>query len=75
MKRVRRYIAKNWFWIAAGLLLTAPAVKMAYAQRGYVAYGGEWLVLPLILLAVETARNISSVVSCLLTWEDGNDED
>ncbi len=75
MKKIKRYISKNWLWIVAGLLLTVPAVKMAYEQRGYVAYGGEWLILPLILMGVELAVNIGNAISYLATQEDDNGGD
>lgn len=75
MKKIKRYISKNWLWIVAGLLLTVPAVKMAYEQRGYVAYGGEWLILPLILMGVELAVNIGDAISYLATREDDNGGD
>lgn len=75
MKKIKRYISKNWLWIVAGLLLTVPAVKMAYEQRGYVAYGGEWLILPLILMGVELAVNIENAISYLATQEDDNGGD
>lgn len=39
MRNAKRYIARNWLWITAGLILTEVFVKMAYAERGYVAYG------------------------------------
>ena len=75
MKKIKRYISKNWLWIVAGLLLTVPAVKMAYEQRGYVAYGGEWLILPLILMGVELAVTIGNAISYLATQEDDNGGD
>lgn len=75
MKKIKRYISKNWLWIVAGLLLTVPAVKMAYEQRGYVAYGGEWLILPLILMGVELAVNIGDAISYLAIQEDDNGGD
>ncbi len=75
VKKIKRYISKNWLWIVAGLLLTVPAVKMAYEQRGYVAYGGEWLILPLILMGVELAVNIGNAISYLATQEDDNGGD
>lgn len=75
MKKIKRYISKNWLWIVAGLLLTVPAVKVAYEQRGYVAYGGEWLILPLILMGAELANNIGDAIGYLLTWEDDNGRD
>lgn len=73
MRRIKRYIARNKIWIAAGLVLTWTFVKMAYAERGYVAYGGEWLTLPLILMAVEMVRNVGNVARYLLEMEDNHE--
>ena len=28
----------------------AAAVRMAYAQRGYAAIGGEWAIIPIVFL-------------------------
>lgn len=77
MKSVKRYISRNWLLIVAGLILTEIAVKSAYATRGYLAYGGEWLTLPLILMLAEMAKNVGDVISFLLGKEDdyGSDED
>lgn len=77
MKSVKRYISRNWLLIVAGLILTEIAVKSAYATRGYLAYGGEWLTLPLILMLAEMARNVGDVIRFLLGKEDdyGSDED
>lgn len=47
------YLRKNCCWIIIGVLLTAKAVQYAYEVRGYMAYGGEWMVLPFILQMVE----------------------
>lgn len=62
MRAVERYISRNWLWIIAGLILTEVFVKVGYAERGYVAYGGEWLILPLLLLIAEVAKEISDLV-------------
>ena len=62
MRGIKRYISRNWIWIVAGLVLTEVFVKVAYAERGYVAYGGEWLTLPFILMIVETVRNVGGTV-------------
>ncbi len=53
-----RYFKENWQWIVIGITLTAQAIKESYMERGYFAYGGEWLVLPLILLTIELLRLI-----------------
>lgn len=51
-RRFKKIVWKYWFWIAAGLCLTKHAVEYAYEFRGYVAMGGEWLVLPMLLAVV-----------------------
>jgi len=45
-----RWIIKNWLFISVGLILTALAVRYAYADRGYISFGGEWLVMPFLFL-------------------------
>jgi hypothetical protein len=50
---MRRWLNKHWLYAIAGsmgLVLTPVAIRSAYIQRGYFAVGGEWLVLPLVLL-------------------------
>lgn len=51
-RRFEKIVRKYWFWIAAGLCLTKHAVEYVYEFRGYVAIGGEWLVLPMLLAVV-----------------------
>lgn len=69
MKEIKRYVSKNWIWIATGLILTEASVKIAYAERGYIAYGGEWLIFPLVLMTVEMVRSIGKTVWYLLRTE------
>ena len=38
---LERWIVKHWIALSTGCLLMAAAVRMAYAQRGYAAIGGE----------------------------------
>lgn len=77
MRKVKMYVSRNWLWIVAGLILTEIFVKMAYAERGYVAYGGEWLTLPLALMLAEVSRCAGDVVRDLFGTEGGygSDED
>lgn len=58
-----RYFRANWQWIVIGITLTAQAVRESYMERGYFAYGGEWMVLPLIFLTVELVRKIRMILS------------
>ncbi len=63
------YLSRNWMWIIAGFILTWMSVEMSYAERGYMALGGEWLALPMVLMAVEVARDISELIRYLLDME------
>lgn len=45
-----KWIIRNWLTISVGLILTALAVRYAYNDRGYIAMGSEWLVLPFMFL-------------------------
>lgn len=47
---MKSWLIKNWILLSSGLLLTAKFVEVAYEERGYVAFGGEWLVLPIMIL-------------------------
>lgn len=75
MRKVKMYVSRNWLWIVVGLILTEVFVKMAYAERGYVAYGGEWLTLPLVIMLVEVSRCVGDVVRCLFRTEDSYGSD
>ncbi len=50
MRQVRRWIVRNWAILTAGFLLTAIAVRAAYFERGYIAFGSEWLVFPVLFI-------------------------
>ncbi len=45
-----KIILKNWLLLTAGLILTAICVRVAYQERGYIAFGGEWLIIPLLFI-------------------------
>lgn len=34
--------------LTISLILTAVLVRAAYVERGYMAVGGEWLVMPVV---------------------------
>ena len=58
MRKIRRYIIRNWFWIVLGLVLTRKAMEYCYRQRGSFQVGGEFFILPVILMAVYLIPNI-----------------
>ena len=69
------YPSRNWIWIIAGLILTWMSVKMSHAERGYMALGGEWLVFPMVLMAVDITRDISALIRYLFDMEDDDGQD
>jgi len=56
--RFGKWLLSNWIWIVVGCILTKLAIEYAYIERGYKAYGGEWLTLPLILLIVSFVKDV-----------------
>lgn len=57
-----KWIIKNWLILAAGIILTALAVRYAYHERGYIAVGSEWTVLPFMFLLRALYREIKEEV-------------
>jgi len=75
MKGFIRYITENWFWISMGCVLTVKAVEYAYLERGcVVAYGGEWLVLPVILLSAYMVKEVTGAMAEIFLEGGGDDE-
>lgn len=71
MEKMEKYIVQNWIWLMSGLILTRKAVEFAYAERGYVAFGGEWLVLPVMMMLVHMTRTVRrSLFATDETWEE-----
>lgn len=70
---MKRYVLENWLWIIFGCILTRLAVDYAYLERGYKAVGGEWLVLPVILLSVHMTRE--TIRSVIAVFRDGGDDE
>ncbi len=66
MRKVKEFIRRNWYWVALGTVLTKFAVRYTYQERGYVAYGGEWLVLPVILMTVYLVRDVKNSINIIL---------
>ena len=73
---MEKFITRNWIWFVIGIILTRKAVEYAYIERGYVAFGSEWLVLPVVLLIVHFVREVRAELpemAKMLTEEDADD--
>lgn len=71
---MKKYLAKNWCLILAGVALTAFAVPYTYETRGYFAVGGEWLILPVILMFDYLVRAVMEDVFGIINFEDSDEE-
>ena len=54
-----KIILKNWNLLTVGMILTAVYVKVAYQERGYIAVGGEWLVIPLLVTVKAVVKSVA----------------
>lgn len=54
-----KIILKNWLLLTVGLILTAVCVRVAYQERGYIAVGGEWLVIPLLVTVKAVVKSVA----------------
>nr|PZN08436.1 MAG: hypothetical protein DIU64_10520 [Caldicoprobacter oshimai] len=48
--------------VAAGVVLTPAAIRTATLQRGYVAVGGEYLIIPLAILIVFFVQEVKQML-------------
>lgn len=46
LKKTKRFIMHYWLSISLGMIATPFAIQYAYQDRGRLAFGGEYLVLP-----------------------------
>ena len=74
MNDIRKWVIKNWFLFVVGFVLQRMAIIEAYRERGYVAYGGEWLVLPLMLMVVYVAKQIVRTVKSEWFYDRDSEE-
>lgn len=75
MKAVKKFVIQNWIWLVIGIVLTRKAVEYAYDVRGYVAIGGEWLILPFILMTIYLFREIIDLICNMPDIECFKEED
>lgn len=67
-----RFVVRNWGTILIGLIMTLMVSKNLGYQRGYVAYGGEWLIIPM-LLAIKMI--VFTITGCLVEdYESARDD-
>ena len=59
-----------WLMVAMYMFIVPKAVANALLFRGYIAFGGEWLLPALVILAIEFVHMAVSIIKELLKeWE------
>ena len=62
LKKVKRFIIHYWLSISLGMIATPFAVQYAYRDRGRLAFGGEYLVLPAMVMGAYLLRQVVPAV-------------
>lgn len=62
LKKTKRFIMHYWLSISLGMIATPFAVQYAYRDRGRLAFGGEYLVLPAMIMGAYLLRQIAPAV-------------
>ena len=58
MIRIKKAVNGYWLWFSLGCVLTKLVTDYTYIERGYRAFGSEWLILPMVLLTAKTIKEI-----------------
>lgn len=45
-----KWIVRHWIAMCVGCVLMGIALRIAYAERGYMAFGSEWLIIPAVFV-------------------------
>lgn len=63
---------KKLYWVAGiiGIALMPVAHKMATNQRGYAAFGGELLIIPLFMLVALLVDQMREMVMVIKAMEE-----
>ncbi|MDO4305722.1 MAG: hypothetical protein Q4C77_02730 [Eubacteriales bacterium] len=56
---LEKWLVRHWKALCSGCILTGIAIRIAYAERGYMAFGSEWLIIPVAFAIERFARNKS----------------
>ena len=59
MKGFKKWVTENWILFVIGCVLQGFAIQESYQVRGMLSYGGEWLIVPMILMTASIARGIA----------------
>ncbi|WP_213997010.1 hypothetical protein [Tepidanaerobacter syntrophicus] len=73
---MKKFFQKHWLYIIAfttGAILTPAAIHSAYIQRGYFAIGGEYLIIPFMLIMARLVEAITKTINILIVSTKSGD--
>jgi len=72
MKKIQKYIIKSCLIITLEVILLKILIEECYIQRKGFYIGGEWLIVPIVLIAI---RIVPSVIKEIINASKENDND
>lgn len=60
MKEFWKIVGRWWLIFTVAFVLQGKAIETAYVERGYLAYGGEYLIVPLVLIIAISVEHFIS---------------
>lgn len=45
---IETWIEKHWMALCAGCVLMGISLRAVYVERGYMAIGSEWMIIPMV---------------------------
>ena len=72
MKKIQKYIIKSCLTITLEVILLKILIEECYIQRKGFYIGGEWLIVPIVLIAI---RIVPSVIKEIINASKENDND
>ena len=72
MKKIQKYIIKSCLIITLEVILLKILIEECYIQRKGFYIGGEWLIVPIVLIAICI---VPSVIKEIINASKENDND
>lgn len=75
LKKIKQFTLHYWLSISIGMMITPFAVQCACMDRGYIAFGGEYLILPaMVMFAYMLRQVVLAVIQMIYEMIYGEEE-
>lgn len=59
---LEKWIVRHWIELCIGCVLMGIFLRVAYNNRGYMAFGSEWLIIPAVFAVFHFIRWVTKVM-------------